>query len=72
MLLIGDQIYEKELEGRGNDWLVHYSQQYHNYWKYQPVRDVLRRTPTYMIFDDHELKTTGAPISHAPTTSASE
>ena len=56
MLLIGDQIYEEGIKGRGDEWFQLYSQQYHDFWRHRPMREVLRRTPTYMIFDDHDVK----------------
>jgi PhoD-like phosphatase len=55
-LLIGDQIYEDELEHLGDTWFERYVNRYHQFWGYWPVREVLRRTPTYMIFDDHDVR----------------
>jgi hypothetical protein len=56
MLLIGDQIYEDKIERMGGTWEEKYWNRYHQYWVHRPMREVLRRTPTYMIFDDHEVK----------------
>jgi PhoD-like phosphatase len=53
LLLIGDQIYEDYIWA---NWDQRYRSQYRQYWAYRPMRQVLRRTPTYMIFDDHEVK----------------
>jgi hypothetical protein len=59
LMLIGDQIYEDGIEGM---WLKHktweemYWNRYHQYWTCPPMREVMRRTPTYMIFDDHEVQ----------------
>jgi hypothetical protein len=59
LLLIGDQIYEDGIErmgGMSDTWREKYWNRYHQYWTPWPMRQVLRRTPTYMIFDDHEVK----------------
>jgi hypothetical protein len=56
MLLIGDQIYEDRIEALGKSWFECYANRYQQFWTYWPMREVLRRTPTYMIFDDHEVK----------------
>ncbi|MDX0319486.1 hypothetical protein GOC38_17885 [Sinorhizobium meliloti] len=62
MLLIGDQIYEDYVDdGIRNDasweaWYRRYASQYDNFWVYRPMREVLRRTPTFMIFDDHDVR----------------
>jgi PhoD-like phosphatase len=56
MLLLGDQIYEDNIESLGNDWFTRYMNRYHQFWTYWPIREVLRRTPTYRIFDDHDVK----------------
>ncbi|MBV9454314.1 MAG: alkaline phosphatase D family protein [Rubrobacter sp.] len=56
MLLMGDQIYEHGLEGDKEEaWFKEYVKRYHQYWTYKPIREVLRRTPTYMTLDDHEI-----------------
>jgi PhoD-like phosphatase len=57
MLLIGDQIYGDDIEklSRGDDWFERYENRYHQLWSYWPIREVMRRTPTLMIFDDHEI-----------------
>lgn len=57
MVLLGDQIYGDEIErmGLGSTWFERYVNRYHQLWTYQPMRDVLRNTPTYMVFDDHEV-----------------
>ncbi|VAW70410.1 hypothetical protein MNBD_GAMMA10-2204 [hydrothermal vent metagenome] len=57
MLLIGDQIYGDNIEslGSGNNWLERYENRYHQSWTYWPIREVMRRTPVYMILDDHEI-----------------
>jgi hypothetical protein len=56
LLLMGDQIYEDGVERLGDDWFERYVAQYHRFWSPHAVRDVLRRVPTYMIFDDHEVR----------------
>ena len=55
MLLVGDQMYGDDIEHLGNDWFERYANRYHQMWAYRPMCEVLRRTPTYMIFDDHEV-----------------
>ncbi len=56
MLLIGDQIYEDGLEPKNGNWFESYKRRYHQYWQDKPMREVLRRTPTYMVWDDHEIR----------------
>jgi hypothetical protein len=59
MLLIGDQIYGDEIvkhwPGDRYTWLDRYVNRYQQLWTYWPMREVLRRTPTYMALDDHEV-----------------
>jgi PhoD-like phosphatase len=57
LLLIGDQIYEYDIEKKWPQasWFERYRRRYHQVWVYKPMRKVLRRTPTYMILDDHEV-----------------
>jgi len=55
MVLMGDQIYGDDIDHLGNDWFERYANRYHQMRAYWPMREVLRRTPTYMIFDDHEV-----------------
>jgi len=58
MLMIGDQIYTdgmSEEEADADTWFTRYVAQYNRLWGYQPFRDVLRRTPTTMMLDDHEV-----------------
>lgn len=55
-LLIGDQIYEDEIMPLGDTWFERYVGRYHQFFSYWPVREVMRRTPMYMIFDDHDVK----------------
>ena len=55
-LLIGDQIYEDEIVPLGDTWFERYVGRYHQFFSYWPMREVMRRTPTYMIFDDHDVK----------------
>jgi hypothetical protein len=63
-LLVGDQIYEYGLEhllrvkpgvATADDWYEAYVRRYTQYWVDRPMREVLRRTPTYMTWDDHEI-----------------
>jgi phosphodiesterase/alkaline phosphatase D-like protein len=54
LLLIGDQIYGDDLE-RESTWLDAYSNAYRLFWHNENMRNVLRRIPTYMIFDDHDV-----------------
>jgi hypothetical protein len=59
MLMVGDQIYADGMAKGDTDydgWLERYVRRYNQLWVYQPLRDVLRRTPTCMILDDHEVK----------------
>jgi len=55
MLLIGDQIYGDNIKTLGSDWFERYENRYHQLWTYWPMREVMRRTPVYMILDDHEI-----------------
>jgi len=55
MMLIGDQIYGDNIKALGNDWFERYENRYHQLWTYWPMREVMRRTPVYMILDDHEI-----------------
>jgi hypothetical protein len=55
IILLGDQIYADGLGSLPDaSWFMKYVLQYDSYWKHQPVREVMRRTPTYMMQDDHE------------------
>ena len=59
MLMIGDQIYDVGMADSETDtdgWFERYVRRYNQLWAYQPLRDVLRRTPTCMMLDDHEVK----------------
>lgn len=56
MLLVGDQIYENGLAAEGGRWLAPYVNRYQQYWTFWPMREALRRTPTYMVWDDHEIR----------------
>jgi hypothetical protein len=59
MLMIGDQIYADGMPHGDTDydgWFERYVRRYNQLWAYQPLRDVLRRTPTCMMLDDHEVK----------------
>ena len=40
----------------GDTWFERYVGRYHQFFSYWPMREVMRRTPTYMIFDDHDVK----------------
>lgn len=57
LLLLGDQIYGDGLEEKWQEesWFERYKRRYHQLWVYWPMRDVLRRTPNYMILDDHDV-----------------
>lgn len=55
VFLVGDQIYENGVESLGTTWFERYVNRYHQFWTHWPLREVMRRTPTYMIFDDHEV-----------------
>jgi PhoD-like phosphatase len=56
-LLIGDQIYGDNIERYfpSQSWEERYKRRYNQLWNYQPVREVFRSRPMYMILDDHEL-----------------
>ena len=58
MLLIGDQIYGDKVKRYwfSDNWFTRYVKRYDQLWTYWPMREVLRRTPTYMVLDDHEVK----------------
>ena len=58
LMLLGDQIYGDavpELTPGSWSWLHRYVYRYERLWTYQPMRKVLRQTPTVAIFDDHEV-----------------
>lgn len=58
LLLLGDQIYGDavpDLTPSSLSWLRRYALRYEQLWAYRPMRQVLRRTPTVAIFDDHEV-----------------
>jgi hypothetical protein len=58
LLLLGDQIYGDGVEkfvSKSEQWYDRYVQRYNQQWTYQPLRDVLRRTPTYSMLDDHDV-----------------
>ncbi len=71
MLLIGDQIYgdglskvwpagisendKKKAGEMENAWFRAYAARYEWCWRNKSMRQVMRRTPTYMILDDHEV-----------------
>lgn len=55
LLMIGDQVYAD----KGPDPAVtveDYRQVYQEYWGHEAVMKVLSRYPTYMIWDDHEIR----------------
>ncbi|MEO6103120.1 MAG: alkaline phosphatase D family protein [Pseudoxanthomonas sp.] len=56
-LQIGDQIYGDgiDLLYPSQTWQQRYVLRYTQLWNYQPVRDVLRSRPNYMVLDDHEI-----------------
>lgn len=57
LILMGDQIYGDGIERHWPDeptWFQRYVNRYNQLWSYWPMRQVLRRTPTYMALDDHE------------------
>lgn len=56
LLLMGDQMYGDAIKGETPErsYYDQYVETYHQYWKYWPMREVLRHTPTYMVLDDHE------------------
>ena len=57
LLLTGDQIYEYGIERKwpAASWFERYYRRYHQLRVYRLMRQILRRTPTYMILDDHEV-----------------
>ncbi len=57
LILMGDQIYGDGIErhfASEPTWFRRYVKRYNQLWSYWPMREVLRRTPTYMTLDDHE------------------
>lgn len=60
LILMGDQVYGDPLDRIPSEddvpsWRQRYSALYDRLWGYRPVREVTRRTPTYMILDDHDV-----------------
>ena len=57
LLLLGDQIYGDEIDKLWPDdaWFDRYRKRYEQLWAYEPMREVLRSRPTYMILDDHDV-----------------
>ncbi len=55
LLLLGDQIYEDNIMYEGSTWFDRYVSRYNAYWSLKCMRQVLRRVPTYMMLDDHEV-----------------
>jgi len=57
LLLLGDQIYGDGIERHWPElgWFDRYQRRYRQLWSYRPMRDVLRRTCTYMTLDDHDV-----------------
>jgi hypothetical protein len=53
-ILMGDQIYEPHVQS-GSGWLDAYVSRYRYYWRPREFREAVRRGPTYMILDDHEV-----------------
>jgi phosphodiesterase/alkaline phosphatase D-like protein len=54
-ILLGDQIYGDRVTHRNQFWFNDYSRWYQLCWTPQPFREMLRRAPTYMQLDDHEV-----------------
>ena len=69
LLLVGDQIYVDGTAGLFDptSQFDRFVRPYEILYRMNPVRDVLRRLPAYMMMDDHEIATTG---SRASTTRA--
>lgn len=57
LLLIGDQIYGDGIDLPSNNltWRDRYLSRYDRFFIYPELRQILRRTPTYMMIDDHEV-----------------
>lgn len=57
MLLMGDQLYADDVDKAFGHlrWSERFRAAYNRFWVYQPMREVMRRTPMYMILDDHEI-----------------
>ncbi|MBB3167348.1 alpha/beta fold hydrolase [Simiduia aestuariiviva] len=57
LLLIGDQVYVDPTAGMADaqTYFERYVEPYHEWLKQPPVQSVLRRLPSYMMPDDHEI-----------------
>lgn len=61
LLAVGDQVYaDRAFEAGGSRAFApllrrHYWRHYRKHWEWRAIRSVLSRTPTYMIWDDHEI-----------------
>ncbi|KRT69284.1 MAG: phosphodiesterase/alkaline phosphatase D [candidate division NC10 bacterium CSP1-5] len=59
LLMIGDQVYADrayEKASQGEPAVEAYRDVYQEYWKHESVMKILGRYPTYMIWDDHEIR----------------
>ncbi|PWB76078.1 hypothetical protein C3F09_01155 [candidate division GN15 bacterium] len=63
-LAIGDQIYADEYGVKSKDYLnldeasldFHFESRYNLFWRLRSVRDVFSRCPSFMIWDDHDIR----------------
>ena len=64
LLMLGDQVY---LDQGDNVWEQHLdsapskrrramADKYQEHWSWEPIRSLMANTPTYMIWDDHEIR----------------
>ena len=79
ILMMGDQVYVDE---EGSVWKEHrdsppsrrraaLAQKYQDHWSQQPLATVLANTPTYMVWDDHEIRDGwGSSAGDSPTLAA--
>jgi choline dehydrogenase-like flavoprotein/pimeloyl-ACP methyl ester carboxylesterase len=67
LVLMGDQIYSDATAGLFDPTASsdRYVLPYENWLQLDPVRDVLRQVPTFMMLDDHEIRDNWEPIAQS-------
>ncbi|MES2019588.1 MAG: alkaline phosphatase D family protein [Pseudomonadota bacterium] len=67
LLLLGDQIYSDASAGLFDPSTMddRYVRPYEKLFSNQHVKSVMRRLPTYMMLDDHEIADNWEPLAHA-------
>lgn len=64
LLMLGDQVYldqgenvwEKHLDSSPQRRRQAMADKYQEHWSWEPIRSLMANTPTYMIWDDHEIR----------------